>query len=109
MYVAEIVPARLRGSLGSIFSLAICAGQLLAYLVGAFCHWKMSALYGAVPPALLVVLMYAMPETPRWALLKNRRLEAIELLLWLRGPDVDIEKECLSIESTFGTNLIFLI
>ena len=109
MYVAEIVPARLRGSLGSIFSLAICAGQLLAYLVGAFCHWKMSALYGAVPPALLVVLMYAMPETPRWALMKNRRREAIELLLWLRGPDVDIEKECLSIESTFGTNLIFLI
>lgn len=101
VYVAEIVPARLRGSLGSIFSLAICAGQLLAYLVGAFCHWKMSALYGAVPPALLVVLMYAMPETPRWALMKNRRLEAIELLLWLRGPDVDIEKECLSIESTF--------
>ena len=53
--------------------------------------------------------MYAMPETPRWALMKNRRLEAIELLLWLRGPDVDIEKECLAIESTFGTNMIFLI
>ena len=69
----------------------------------------MSPLYADVPPALLVVLMYAMPETPRWAVTKNRRLEPIELLLWLQGPDVDIDKECLSIESTFGTNMIFLI
>ena len=102
MYIAEIVPARLRGMLGSVNQLAVTTGLLLSYVVGVVCDWKWLAIIGAISPALLVVLMYTMPETPRWSLGKNRRSEALKFLLWLRGPDIDIEEECFTIEATLG-------
>lgn len=60
------------------------------------------AFVGAIPSALLLFLMCPMPETPRWYLGKNRRSEALCALLWLRGPDADIEEECFAIEATLG-------
>lgn len=108
VYIAEISPARLRGMLGSVNQLAVTAGLLLSYVMGVVCHWKWLALIGAISPALLVVLMFTMPETPRWTLSKNRRSDALKFLLWLRGPDVDIEEECFAIEATLGrSNEIF--
>lgn len=89
--------------LGSVNQLAVTVGLLLAYVVGVLCHWRWLALIGAIPPALLLILMFSMPETPRWSLGKNRRSEALKSLLWLRGPDVDIEEECFTIEATLGT------
>lgn len=105
MYIAEISPARLRGMLGSVNQLAVTAGLLLSYVMGVVCHWKWLALIGAISPALLVVLMFTMPETPRWALGKNKRSDALKFLLWLRGPDVDIEEECCAIEVTLGRSI----
>jgi len=100
VYIAEISPARLRGMLGSVNQLAVTMGLLLSYLMGAFLHWKWLALVGGIPPALLVILMYTMPETPRWSLGNNRRSEALTSLLWLRGHEGDIEGECFTIEAT---------
>ena len=107
MYIAEIAPARLRGMLGSVNQLSITAGLLLSYVVGTACHWKWLAIIGAISPALLVVLMYTMPQTPRWLLGKNQRSEALKFLLWLRGPDIDIEEECITIEATLGKTIFF--
>ncbi|KAL9961390.1 hypothetical protein ACROYT_G030315 [Oculina patagonica] len=100
VYIAEIVAARLRGMLGSVNQLAVTMGVLLSYVMGVLCKWRWLAFIGAIPPVLLLILMYSMPETPRWSLGKNRRSEALKALLWLRGPDVDIEEECLTIEAT---------
>ena len=102
MYIAEISPARLRGMLGSVNQLALTIGILLSYLVGVSLNWRWLALVGGIPPALLVILMYTMPETPRWSLGNNRRSEALKSLLWLRGPEVDIEDECFTIEANLG-------
>jgi len=49
--------------------------------------------------------MFPMPETPRWLLGKNRRSEALRALLWLRGPEADIEEECFAIEATLGKTI----
>ena len=70
--------------------------------MGVLCRWRWVAFVGAIPSALLLFLMCPMPETPRWYLGKNRRSEALCALLWLRGPDADIEEECAAIEETFG-------
>lgn len=88
--------------LGSVNQLAVTVGLLFAYVMGVLCKWRWLAFIGAVSPALLVILMFSMPETPRWSLGKNRRSEALKVLLWLRGPDVDIEEECFAIEETLG-------
>ena len=52
------------------------------------------ALVGTVPSALLLMLMFSLPETSRWFLGKNRRREALRALHWLRGLDADIEEKC---------------
>ena len=88
--------------LGSVNQLAVTAGLMISYVVGVFCRWRWLAFIGSIPPALLVILMYTMPETPRWSLGKNRRSDALKFLLWLRGPDTDIEEECFTIEATLG-------
>lgn len=101
--------ARLRGMLGSVNQLAVTVGLLLAYVMGVFCKWRWLAFIGGVSPALLIILMFTMPETPRWSLGKNRRSEALRALCWLRGPDADIEEECFAIEATLGkANLLSL-
>lgn len=100
VYIAEIAPARLRGALGASNQLAITFGLLLSFVLGVVCHWKWLALIGAILPVLLVILMFNMPETPRWSLGKNRRTETLNALLWLRGPEVDIVEELTAIESS---------
>ena len=95
--------------LGSVNQLAVTMGLLLSYVMGVVCKWRWLALVGAIPPALLLILMYTMPETPRWLLGKNRRSEGLKALLWFRGPDVDIEEECFTIESTLGKPIIIVI
>ena len=108
MYIAEIAPARLRGALGASNQLAITFGLLLSFVLGVVCHWKWLALIGAILPVLLVILMFNMPETPRWSLGKNRRTETLNALLWLRGPEVDIVEELTAIESSPGTHTFLL-
>ena len=102
VYIAEVVPARLRGMLGSVNQLAVTLGLVLSYVAGYFVDWRWLAFVGAIPPALLAILMFSMPETPRWSFGKNRRSQAFAALQWLRGPEADIEEEASTIEQTLG-------
>ena len=102
VYIAEVVPARLRGMLGSVNQLAVTLGLVLSYTTGAYVPWRWLALVGAIPPALLALLMFFMPETPRWSIGKNRQSEASAALQWLRGLDADIEREASTIKQTLG-------
>ena len=102
MYIAEVAPARLRGMLGSVNQLAVTLGLVLSYSFGAGVKWQWLALIGGIPPALLAILMFSMPETPRWSFGKNRRSEAFAALQWLRGPEANIKVESSIIEQTLG-------
>ena len=97
--------------LGSISTLAIVTGLVMSFIAGVFCHWKLLALIGGVPPALLVIFLYFMPETPIWLLRKKHRKEALDSLVWLRGSDIeiDIEKEGLKVEVITGKRLYFSV
>ena len=93
--------------LGSIGTLAIVIGFVISYLAGVLCQWNLLALIGGVFPALLVIFLYFMPETPLWLLSKKQRTEALASLVWLRGSDGHTEEECLNVESTIGTRVLF--
>ena len=97
--------------LGSISTLAIVTGLVMSFVAGVFCHWKLLALIGGVSPALLVIFLYFMPETPIWLLRKKHRREALDTLVWLRGSDIDIdiEKEGLKVEVIIGKRLYFSV
>ena len=97
-YISESSPTNVRGSLSSLFQLAITLGILIAYLVnGAFAgaqDWRWPLGLAFVPAVVLFVGMYFLPETPRWLVSKNREEEAKRVLRRTRSEEeVDNELE----------------
>ena len=93
LYVSETVPPRVRGALVSIIQLTITLGILASYLAGAVWTptqaWQPMLLVGAAPAVLLLVIVLAVPESPRWYLLHGRRAEAERAHLRLSGGEGD--------------------
>src|SRR5918994_4232628 len=79
-YISESAPTDVRGSLSSLFQLAITLGILVAYLVNAAfasaSDWRWPIGLAFVPAVVLFVGMYFLPETPRWLVSKDREQEA---------------------------------
>uniref|UniRef100_W5M2R0 Solute carrier family 2, facilitated glucose transporter member 8 n=1 Tax=Lepisosteus oculatus TaxID=7918 RepID=W5M2R0_LEPOC len=99
LYIAETAHARVRGMLGSCVQLMVVTGIMGAYIAGLVLEWRWLAVACSVPPALMLVLMCFMPETPRFLLAQGREYEALAALRFLRGPAVPHEWECVQIEA----------
>ena len=82
--------------------LAVTSGMLLGYCAGYLFYWDWLSLIGCIPPALVLLLMPWMPESPRWYLEKHQKGNALRSLLWLRGTQFGIQEECLSTEASLG-------
>jgi len=88
LYISESAPARWRGRLVALNQLAIVFGMLLIYMVNYRIHlsgslqWNLSAGWrwmfasGIIPSALLLGLLFVVPETARFLLMHGRREEA---------------------------------
>ncbi|MBA8823728.1 sugar porter (SP) family MFS transporter [Saccharopolyspora lacisalsi] len=91
MYIAEISPTRIRGTLTSLNQLLITTGILLAYVVdyalAPWEAWRWMLGLGVIPAVALFVGMLFMPETPRWLASRNRMDEAREVLERTRAPE----------------------
>ncbi|KAI9367963.1 general substrate transporter [Aspergillus egyptiacus] len=78
LYISELAPSHARGRLVTILSLFITGGQVVAYIVGwLFSNvgggWRWMVGLGMLPAALqLVILVVALPETPRWLVQAGR-------------------------------------
>uniref|UniRef100_A0A7M5V377 Major facilitator superfamily (MFS) profile domain-containing protein n=1 Tax=Clytia hemisphaerica TaxID=252671 RepID=A0A7M5V377_9CNID len=106
VYIAEIASARMRGALGNINQLSINFGFVVAYMTGYKQNLPTTA-YVPIGISILnlILMVFFLPETPRYLLANNRRHDAILALYWLRGPDYPVEEECFEIEGhvNFGT------
>src|SRR5215204_3988365 len=95
-YISESAPTDVRGSLSSLFQLAITIGILVAYIVNAVFapagDWRWPLGLAAVPALVLLVGMYFLPETPRWLVSKGREDEARRVLGRTRS-DEEVEQE----------------
>lgn len=89
LYAAEMAPKESRGRYVSTYQLAITIGILIAYIVddvlSRSANWRLMLGGAAVPGFLLVLVMLAMPETPRWLMRAGRRDDATASLTKVQG------------------------
>ncbi|XP_065854211.1 inositol transporter 4 [Euphorbia lathyris] len=101
LYISEASPAKIRGALVSTNGLLITGGQFLSYLINlAFTRapgtWRWMLGVAGIPPAVQLILMYFLPESPRWLYKKNRVKEAREILEKIY-PEEEVETEMKSL------------
>ena len=104
LYLSEISPKHLRGTLVSLYQWAITAGILFSYFINAvFAHavynWRWMLFAGVIPGIILFVGMCFMHDTPRWLVSKKRDEEA-KIAFKKIEPEVDTEKEIEDIRKT---------
>jgi len=110
MYIAEISPARIRGRMVSVNQFAIVTGMLVVYFVNYFITvygqgvdrqagmeataagwnvhygWRWMFASESVPAALLLLLLFFVPESPRWLTKQGRTDRARAILARVDSP-----------------------
>lgn len=88
MYLAEIAPASWRGRLVACFQVNIVLGVLIAYgsnywlgsmALGAI-EWRWKLGIQALPALAFLVMLFLIPRSPRWLMMKGKRDEAAAVL-----------------------------
>ena len=97
LYLSEISPKNLRGTLVSLYQWAITAGILFSYFINAVFapavyNWRWMLFAGVLPGLVLLIGMCFMTDTPRWLLSKDREDEARRVFAKIE-PDIDIDSE----------------
>ena len=114
MYIAELAPPKDRGRLVSYYQLAIVIGFFVVFLATYFIGggdtatlskealkeihdynvtqgWRIMFWSELVPALAFLVLLFFVPHSPRWLMMKGRIDEAREVLLKTSGGDVETE------------------
>ncbi|MDQ0866579.1 MFS family permease [Arthrobacter globiformis] len=96
VYLAELAPYEIRGSLAGRNELMIVIGQLAAFVVNAIIGnlwgefggvWRIMLAVAAVPAVALFLGMLRMPESPRWLISRGRNQDALAVLKTIRSSD----------------------
>lgn len=94
MFISEIAPAKSRGRLVAAFQFNIVFGILLVYLSnyllanmmgGDAWRWMLGVL--AIPAVLFVVLLYFVPESPRWLMVHKQDYKRAREILTVSDPE----------------------
>lgn len=92
MYIAELAPARARGSLVAVNMLAITTGIVVAYLadyaLSGIHGWRYRFGLAAIPSIILTVSMWKLPDSPRWLIETSRVQQARQVLRRARTESV---------------------
>ncbi|MCL9782065.1 sugar porter family MFS transporter [Vibrio sp. S4M6] len=104
LYLSEIAPQRLRGSLISMYQLMITIGIVVAFLSDtAFSYegqWRWMLGVITIPALILFIGVLMLPRSPRWLALQGRDVEAKEVLELLRGCSSSAKKELEAIRES---------
>ena len=99
MYIAEISPPEIRGKLVSWNQFAIIFGMLVVYFVNYIIAlqgtdewinaigWRWMFASEIVPALMFLVMLFFVPETPRYLVIKNRPNKALWVLQKINGAE----------------------
>ena len=110
-YIAEIAPAKIRGTLVSYYQLAIVVGFFLVFLATYFIGnsatqaenieygWRYMFWSELIPSLLFMILLFFVPKSPRWLALKGFKEQANNILVRIHGEQA-AESEFREIENS---------
>lgn len=124
IYISEVSPAKIRGTLVSLYQLAVTAGFLLAYLA----NWAIDAgidpsaaadaglwsrMFNAeawrgmlgsetLPALLFLFIIFFIPESPKWLIIKGKPNEATAVLSRILGSEDEIGAKVEATRSSSG-------
>ena len=124
IYISDVSPAKIRGTLVSLYQLAVTAGFLLAYLA----NWAIDAgidpsaaadaglwsrMFNAeawrgmlgsetLPALLFLFIIFFIPESPKWLIIKGKPSEATAVLSRILGSEDEINAEVEATRSSSG-------
>ncbi|ELY5816522.1 sugar porter family MFS transporter [Cronobacter turicensis] len=97
LYLSEIAPERIRGSMISLYQLMITIGILSAFVsdtaLSGGGHWRWMLGIITFPAVVLFIGVLTLPESPRWLMMKRRDALAASVLKRLRNSDKDAQHE----------------
>ncbi len=106
IYLSEIAPEKIRGTLVSFYQLALTAGILLSYLVNRLFanteyNWRWMLGAGALPAIILLIGILFLHDTPRWLISKNRIPEAKKVFKQITNEQ-NVDHHIAEIEKTLA-------
>ncbi len=99
LYIAEVSPARIRGKLISLNQLAIVTGFLVVYFANTLIQgsgdetwniamgWRLMFASETLPALAFFLLLWTVPESPRWLTKQGREGEALHVLTQVGGSE----------------------
>src|SRR5208282_673493 len=99
VYIAEIAPAKWRGRLGALFQLGIVTGIFLTLFINRWIQksgdavwntdygWRWMLAGEAVPAFLFLLLLFPIPESPRWLIQVGSEEKARHILNRVGGGE----------------------
>ncbi|KAF1970466.1 general substrate transporter [Bimuria novae-zelandiae CBS 107.79] len=86
LYIGELSPGPWRGRMVTVSSLFITGGQVVAYIIGWWFSttvhgWRWIVGIGVLPAAVQFVMLFFMPETPRWLVRAGKKESARRVLV----------------------------
>ncbi len=99
MYIAEIAPAKWRGRLVGLFQFNVVGGILVAYLSNYLIRqshlgaedWRWMLGVTGLPALFFLLMLFAIPRSPRWLVKKSRLGEARQTLEAIGEENIDAE------------------
>ena len=111
MYIAEIAPAKIRGTLVTYYQMAVVIGFFVVFLVTYFIGnglteqenidvgWRYMFWSEMIPALAFFILLFMVPKSPRWLMIKGREEEAKNVLVAIHGQEM-ADKEYFDIKES---------
>ena len=100
--VGETSNPSLRGFTGTLLSILYCVGYTASMVTGAVLPWRTALLVFTSIPALSIVLLLCIKESPSWLLRQGKKEAAYESLMFYRGNELVVQAEMQRISETIS-------
>ncbi|MCB2357846.1 sugar porter family MFS transporter [Clostridium estertheticum] len=115
LYISEVAPAKIRGTLVSANQLAFAIGMTSVFIVNAIIAnthsigfnvllgWRFMFASGMVPAVIFFGLSFIIPESPRFLIKIGKDAQALSILTRINGDEI-AKKESLEIKKSISSS-----